>query len=187
MVGMSEIKVTRRQTDVLTALGLGSCIGVCAYDAHTQVAGIAHVVLPESLDGNCPPGKFADTAVPELIAEMTKQGATANRLRIALVGGAQLFTGLGTSSKLDIGPRNAAAVQRVCQQLQIPVVATELGGNAGRTVYMFCDGRIRLKTLGQGEKEWINIACLFQEEARGRRPVLADAIKAPFPTASMSK
>lgn len=187
MVGMSDIKVTRNTSDVLTALGLGSCIGVCAYETHNRVAGMAHVVLPESLDTTSSPGKFANTAVPELVAAMIRSGAEVSRLRVALVGGAQLFSGLGTSSKLDIGPRNAAAVQTICKQMRIPVIATELGGNAGRTVYLFCDGRIRLKTLGQGEKEWINLACLFQEETRVARPILVGERKTPFPTAPASK
>ena len=38
MVGLAEIKFTQSPDDVLIALGLGSCISVCAYDAQASVA-----------------------------------------------------------------------------------------------------------------------------------------------------
>jgi chemotaxis protein CheD len=133
------------------ALGLGSCIGVCAFDPQAGVAGLAHVVLPESAGHNASPGKFADTAVPLLIEEMVRLGASPTRIRVALVGGAQLFAFTGTGSRLEIGPRNALAVQAALEQKRISVVATDLGGSTGRTVHLFADGRVRVKTIGQGE------------------------------------
>src|SRR5690242_4011891 len=91
MVGMAEIKVTRSPDDVLIALGLGSCVGVCAYDAQAGVAGLAHVVLPDSASHPASAGKFANTAIPLLLEEMQKLGASLKSVRVALAGGAQLF------------------------------------------------------------------------------------------------
>jgi chemotaxis protein CheD len=157
MVGMAEIKVTSRTDDVLITLGLGSCIGICAYDAEAHIAGMAHVVLPVSSGQNAVPGKFANTAVPELLRLMTEAGAKMSRIQVALVGGAQLFTSRGTGSKADIGPRNAEAVRRELSHYPCRFIAQDTGGSAGRTVYLFGDGRIRVKTIGQGERELVNL------------------------------
>ena len=157
MVGMAEVKITRCTDDVLIALGLGSCIGVCAFDPQTGVAGMAHIVLPESAGHVASPGKFADTAIPLLMEEMSRRGALISRIRVALAGGAQLFAFNGSGPRLEIGPRNAAAVQEQLQKRQITVVATDLGGNTGRTVHLFADGRMMVKTIGQGEKELIRL------------------------------
>ncbi len=157
MVGMAEVKVARSPEAVLMALGLGSCIGVCAFDEQAGVAGLAHVVLPDSQGHEANAGKFANTAVPLLLEEMTKQGASVARVRVALAGGAQLFVTQNSGLRLEIGPRNAAAVQAALQQLKIPIIATDLGGNVGRTVHLFANGLVRVKTIGQGEKELVTL------------------------------
>src|SRR5579871_766398 len=157
MVGMAEYKVTRKSGEVLVALGLGSCIGVCAFDPTARVAGMAHVVLPQSAGHEQSPGKFADTAIPLLIAQMVQQGASPARLRVALAGGAQLFALGGSGPRMEIGARNAAAVQEILERSRIPIIASDVGGKTGRTVHLFTDGRVRVKTIGQGERDLITL------------------------------
>ena len=159
MVGMAEIKVARADDPAgigappLMALGLGSCIGVCAYDRQVGVAGMAHVVLPENTEpGGEAPGKFANTAIPVLISEMVRLGASAHRIRAAIVGGAQLFSFEGGSSRLAIGSRNTESVLQALRSNHIRLVAQDVGGRIGRTVQLFpADGRVRVKTIGHGE------------------------------------
>ena len=158
MVGMAEIKAARDSDDVLTALGLGSCVGICAYDRQARVAGMVHVVLPECLDGRSDtPGKFANMAVPALVAEMTRLGAAARRICVAIAGGAQLFNfSGGNTSRLEIGQRNTAAVTQALQRQGLCLLAEDVGGGAGRTVHFYAaDGRVRVKTLGSGETDLI--------------------------------
>ena len=85
---MGETVVSRRAGDELVARGLGSCIGLALIDPTTGVAGMAHIVLPESQDSDREPGKFADLAVPALIAQMQKAGAMLRRLDAVMAGGA---------------------------------------------------------------------------------------------------
>ncbi len=158
MVGMAEVKVTRSPEDVLIALGLGSCIGVCAYDAQARVAGLAHVVLPNSAGHEPSPGKFADTAIPLLLQEMIKLGAVVERIRVALAGGAQLFASGGQGTRLEIGSRNAAAVQAELSKRNLCILAADLGGSVGRTVNLYANGCVRVKTIGQGERELVSLA-----------------------------
>lgn len=153
MVGMAEVKVSVQPDDVFIALGLGSCIGICAYDAHAKVAGMAHIVLPQGNDDSQPPGKFANTAIPELIRMMIEAGAAESRIRIALTGGAQLFSTNAAVSRMDVGARNAEAVKHELSKRTCSVIAADIGGSVGRTVHLFGDGRIRVKTIGQGERE----------------------------------
>jgi chemotaxis protein CheD len=156
MVGMAEVHVTRDPTDVLMALGLGSCIGVCLYDAERKIAGMVHVVLPDSgaMGDTTHPGKYADTGVPALIAEMRRAGAKAANLAAAIAGGAQLFSFAGSGPRLDIGGRNAEAVLAALRREGLAPVARDVGGTCGRTVQFYAaDGRINVKSIGRGQAE----------------------------------
>jgi chemotaxis protein CheD len=128
---MGEIAVAARGGEELVALGLGSCIGLALIDRAAGVAGLAHVVLPESRRDGRDPGKFADTVVPELVARMRRAGSTGLRLEAVVAGGARMFE-LG--SELDIGARNTAAVTAALHAARIPVAAAATGGSRGRTV-----------------------------------------------------
>ena len=152
MARMAEIAVSRYPGDVLVALGLGSCIGVAVLDRASLVAGLAHVVLPESRPGGATPGKFADTAVPELLRQVTGLGASAARLHAVLVGGAQMFSA-GASGALDIGRRNEEAVTAALAAAGIPVTTTLTGGNAGRTMRVHIGtGLVTCKQAGSQEQ-----------------------------------
>ncbi|MGZ6213327.1 MAG: chemotaxis protein CheD [Candidatus Limnocylindria bacterium] len=123
--------VSSDPNEELVALGLGSCIGLAIVDRTAGVAGLAHIVLPESNERVDQVGKFADTAVPELIARMRTAGAAERRFETALVGGARMFE---MSGGLDIGARNEAAVRAALTKARIQVKAAETGGSSGRTV-----------------------------------------------------
>lgn len=128
-VRMGEIVVSRDATE-LVALGLGSCIGLAVLDRGAGVVGLAHIVLPESGSRPEPAGKYADTAVPELIGRMRQAGASAGRLEAVLAGGARMFE----VRELDIGARNEAAVRSALAAVRVPVRAAATGGERGRTV-----------------------------------------------------
>jgi len=133
MVRMGELAASSASGHVLVSLGLGSCIGLALVDRRLSVAGLAHVVLPQS-PGHAPenPRKFADLAVPELILQLEALGARKHRLEAVLVGGAAMFA--GSSGSLDVGQRNEAAVLELLKRLRIPVRATATGGIRGRTI-----------------------------------------------------
>lgn len=130
-VRMGEIEVSAQTGEELVARGLGSCIGLALIDRLSGVAGLAHIVLPEAPSASDPErGKFADLAVPELIAQMKHAGAAVRRLDAVLAGGAQMFE-LG---EMDIGARNAAAVEAGLARSGVTVRAADTGGNRGRTM-----------------------------------------------------
>jgi chemotaxis protein CheD len=151
---MAEIQVLRTSGQ-LACLGLGSCIGLCMLDPEAKVAGMVHIMLPEAYAGKPveKPGKFADTGVVQLIRMMERAGAIRNRLLVAYAGGAQVFSFGNGESRLDIGARNAAAVQVQLQGQGMRARAYDVGGNLGRTVTFSLEtGQIRVRTVSQGEK-----------------------------------
>ena len=70
---------------------LGSCVGVVLYDRVARLGGLAHIVLPDSRGAADHPGKFADTAIPAMIAEIERQlqAQARGRLVAKLAGGRQ--------------------------------------------------------------------------------------------------
>ena len=61
-VGMADLKIAKNP-DILTTLGLGSCIGIAVWDPMTKIGGLAHIMLPDStkIRNNSNIAKFADT------------------------------------------------------------------------------------------------------------------------------
>ena len=152
MARMGEYAVSRDAGVLLTALGLGSCIGLALVDRRTGVAGLAHVVLPTGTPaGDDPPVKYAPTAVPLLIREVVALGARRARLEAVLVGASMFAT--SPSAGMEIGQRNEAAVRDELDRSRIPVVASATGGKRGRTVRVYLDGcRITAKVAGGVEE-----------------------------------
>jgi chemotaxis protein CheD len=151
-VRMGEIAVTKSSGDLLVSLGLGSCIGLALVDQRRGIAGLAHIMLPEAIGDGGPAGKFADLAVPELVARTVALGTARTSLKAVLVGGAQMFS-LGGGNSLDIGVRNEAAVRGMLAAERIPVIAAATRGNKGRTVRVWPGGAIMAKEAGGAETE----------------------------------
>lgn len=143
---MGEIVVSADPTAELTAVGLGSCIGLAVVDHQAGVAGLAHIVLPEST-GTGEPGRFADTAVPALLSRMCGAGAVTRRMEAAIAGGARMFEMSGT---LDIGTRNQQAVRAALCDARVPVRASQTGGRRGRTLKVHVGlGLVTVRAAGE--------------------------------------
>ncbi len=110
---------------------LGSCAGVVLFDRVAKVGGVAHIVLPSSNGSTDHPGKYADTAIPGMIADLDRIRGRAgrNRLVAKIVGGASMFQ---AGPAMDIGRRNSEAVEQILAGLGIPVLARDVGGETGR-------------------------------------------------------
>jgi chemotaxis protein CheD len=153
MVRMGELAVSSVPGDALVSLGLGSCIGLALLDRRLGIAGLAHIVLPQSqAPMNENPNKFADLAVPKLLRELADLGARQIRLEAVLVGGASMFT--VSSPSLEVGPRNEAAVRELLAERRIPVVAAATGGSHGRTMRVdVATGAVTVREAGGSDTE----------------------------------
>jgi len=153
-IDIAEYKAARHPTE-LVAIGLGSCVGICLYDPVARIGGLAHVMLPDSTQATLSnnKGKFVDTAIPALIAEMSKLGADRSRLVAKIVGGAEMFNFANASDFMRIGKRNVEATIAALKTEKIPVIAQDTGKNYGRSI-RFCtnDGKLYIKSINHGEK-----------------------------------
>ena len=58
------------------------------------------------------------------------------------------------SNLLKIGERNILSSLEVLEELKIPIIGSDTGGNYGRTVELYADtGVFLIKTIGHGVKE----------------------------------
>ena len=154
-VGMADLNIGRAP-DVLTTLGLGSCVGIALYDATIKVGGLAHIMLPDStqIKNNNNVAKFADTAIEVLINKLVEEGARKNRLIAKIAGGAHMFEFKNMDDMMRIGTRNVNAVTQILGDNGIPVISRDIGSNYGRTVELYTNtGIFRVKTIGHGIKE----------------------------------
>lgn len=155
-VGLGDLEIVRSGGSTLVAYGLGSCIGVTAFDPVLGAGGMTHVVLPDSSlgRGDDKPGKYADLAVPRLIRGLIELGGKKSRLILKIAGGAQMLGMAGLSGKLDIGGRNAEAVRQAVEREGLALAAEETGGNFGRTMHLYLPaGRVTVVSVGRGEKD----------------------------------
>ncbi|MCL7746489.1 chemotaxis protein CheD [Halalkalibacter alkaliphilus] len=156
-VGMADLNVVTPPNTIRTS-GLGSCVGVVIYDDINLVAGMAHVMLPNSTLSRqemTNVAKFADTAIPALLVELEKLGAKKYSLKAKIAGGAQMFSfTTGSSDFMKIGPRNVEAVKETLRDLRIPLLSEDVGGKSGRTIEFNPRSKcLHIRTVNQGTKE----------------------------------
>lgn len=144
VVGLGEIQVSNDPNYVLSCLGLGSCIGISAYDPVARVGAMVHVVLPHC---NVPasektPAKFANTALPCMLKEMEKKGAVKKRIILKIAGGAKIISTIPAKSLLDIGERNCEAIKIAIAEYKYDLKAENLRGTLGRSMWLYIDSGI---------------------------------------------
>ena len=153
-VGMADLNICKAP-DVITTLGLGSCIGLTFYDPVSKVGGMVHYMLPDStkVRNNANIAKFADTGIEELLKRVLAAGANRGRLVAKIAGGAKMFEVSGLSDIGNIGARNAEAAKAKLKELGIRLVAEDTGLNYGRTVELHCEnGDYYIKSVGKPVK-----------------------------------
>lgn len=134
-VGMADMKLCA-SPDLITTLGLGSCVGVVLFEPSMKMCGMVHVMLPDSttVRNNSNIAKFADTGIKELVRKLEEKGISRYKLKAKIAGGAQMFAFDSESEMMRIGDRNVESCKKVLKELQIPIVAEDTGLNYGRTV-----------------------------------------------------
>jgi len=156
VIGISDMNVVKSGDSIIT-YALGSCVGIALYDDMRKIAGLAHVLMPSSLDvrdRNINALKYVDTAIPELVKRMELAGALKYNIVAKLAGGAQMFSIAGASSQFNIGERNIAMAREALQSLRIKIKVEDVGENYGRTVELFADSGIyRIKAIAKGIKD----------------------------------
>ncbi len=143
IVGIGEFYAGRNP---MSSIGLGSCIGLVIFDRDRPLGALAHIMLPDSQGRSERPAKYADTAVRFLVKELNLLGCRSSSLTAKICGGASMFQAF--SGNLNIGERNVEAIRFQLKQVNVPIVAEDVGGTVGRTiVYNPAEnGKVSIKT-----------------------------------------
>lgn len=154
-VGIADMNIVKEPQTIRTS-GLGSCVGVVLYDQRKKIAGLLHVMLPDSSlakSGSINVAKFADTGIYGLMELLKLEGVRPMSLKAKIAGGAQMFQ-FGSSDTIRIGPRNIEAVKNELKRLSIPIVAEDVGGSSGRTIeFDPLTSMLSIRTVNQGTVE----------------------------------
>lgn len=138
-VRMGELAVSRRAGDMLVASGIGSCIAVAVTDRLARVAALAHVMLPKAPDNWASSGRptyaarYADTAIPAMIAALERAGGRRICCRAYIAGGGQMFSG-SMAALIDIPDRNILAIRTALDLAGVPIHGDETGGSSSRSL-----------------------------------------------------
>jgi chemotaxis protein CheD len=153
-VGIADLNVVTGP-DMIRTSGLGSCVGVVIYNTHKEIAGMAHVMLPDSSLGkqaSLNQYKYADTAIDILVDKLCSKGVRKSQLKAKLAGGAQMFQINTANEIMRIGNRNVQAVLKKLEEHNIPVESSDVGGNYGRTIeFNPQTGKLKIRTITKGE------------------------------------
>jgi chemotaxis protein CheD len=153
-VGIADLNVVRAPGIIRTS-GLGSCVGVVLYSTQKQIAGMAHIMLPDSSLGKQATlnhYKYADTALDVLVEMLSQKGIRTSQLKAKLAGGAQMFQINTANDMMRIGKRNVEAVLKKIEEYKIPVISSDVGGNFGRTIEFDPQtGQLKIRTITKGE------------------------------------
>jgi chemotaxis protein CheD len=133
------------------ALILGSCVGVCIWDAVNAIGGATHYLLP-SWDGRgLPSPRYGDVAVSMLLQKLLEGGANRVHLFAKVFGGGCLFDSLrepSSNKEQHLGSRNVEKALEMLAKARIPVVSTDVGLDRGqRIVFHTATGHAAVKIL----------------------------------------
>ncbi|HOC93995.1 MAG TPA: chemotaxis protein CheD [bacterium] len=154
LVGVSDMKVSANEGDIIVTHSLGSCIGVTIYDPKANVGGMLHYQLPSS---DCRPERaaenpcmFADTGLPALFKSAYRLGAEKKRLVVKVAGGSNVMDKTGF---FQIGRRNYISLKKILWKNGVLIAAEDIGGDSWRTMKLeIGTGRVLIKN-GSGEFE----------------------------------
>lgn len=166
-IGLGEFRVGGPEGPDWVMHGLGSCIGLIVADRFTGVSAVAHVVLPTGTGHRTrDPAKYADRVVPFLLDQLARLGGGRERVHAYMAGGARMFEITGHD---DIGRRNAQVVQEELARAGIPLVAADVGGSRGRTLWWSpATGVARITQVGCEERVLTPVAYRYGPLVRAR-------------------
>jgi chemotaxis protein CheD len=152
IVGIADLVIVHNPA-VLVTIGLGSCVGISLRDPVARVGALAHIVLPsiDEAKNKSNPLKFADSGIEMAIRKMLEKGCLRGRIESKIAGGASMFS---FGDNMNIGEKNVQAVIRKLEEMKIPILAKDTGGNYGRTIeYHVETGLLVVKSAFRGVKE----------------------------------
>jgi chemotaxis protein CheD len=139
----------------LVCIGLGSCVAIALHEKVQEIGGLAHAMLPYYKEGKdrINAFKYVDTSIYLMVDDLLENGGRKGDLRAKIVGGSQMFSFMGHET-LDIGRRNVESAKDTLKEEGIRIVAEDVGGGSGRTIYFDSKtGVIELRKSGKDSRK----------------------------------
>ena len=118
--------------DYLITTVLGSCIAVCLWDPRLKRGGMNHYKLPLWNGDGLPSPKFGNIAIIKLIENMLNMGCNQRELTAKVFGGGAVIR--SSSGFLNVGERNIEIAKDVLAQENVPIIASDVGGEQSRKI-----------------------------------------------------
>lgn len=127
---------------ILKIENIGAGVGMFLFSPERKIAAGLHIMAPSSRAMQVKnPIMYADTAIPFILAEMKKKGASLP-FSVAIAGGAGM---LGSRNGSDMGRKVVAAVQVVLKEAGLFPKVNKTGGSQVRTMLLDVDaGKIKV-------------------------------------------
>ena len=127
------------------------------FDPDAEVGGLAHILLAQK-DNNIDPDnylKYANVSLKLMFNDLICHGCNTENIIAKVAGGANMFPSIYADDRPTIGKKNIESVLYVLQdELRVPVVAQDVGGNHGRTLeFNPMDGNLSVRSLLMGSKK----------------------------------
>lgn len=141
IIVQEQLHVANEPMEIMTVLG--SCIAVCLWDQKCRVAGMNHYLLPLWNGEGFKSLKYGNVSIKRLLDEMIFNGADKSHIVAKIFGGATI----NLASSFSVGDRNISIAEDMLSDLNIPIVARDVGGVLGRKVIISSvDGSVYVKT-----------------------------------------
>lgn len=131
---------------VCIATLLGTCVAVCLWDPRTKIGGMNHYLLPLWNGEGLASPKYGNIAIEKLVEQLEYRGSE-KRNMVAKIFGGRANSDSG-SVAYNIGLRNAQIAKQLLAELQIPILAENVGGDHGMNIrFDTSNGVVMLKYI----------------------------------------
>lgn len=113
---------------------LGSCVAVALFDPIKKIGGLNHYLLPEVTSNEQASGRYGNFAIPKLVYDLEKLGASKSRLQAKVYGGGNVLT--ENSFGESIGSSNIILAYQLLAEIDIAIIEENVGGTLGRKIHL---------------------------------------------------
>lgn len=128
-VGVADL-ATSTDGKTLVTSSLGSCVAIGIYE-DSGIAGLLHAMLPKSPTDPEQVGKYVDSGIRALKAEITRRSNSQPTLTAKIAGGSNM---LDITNSKPINDRNVDMARRTLSAHGIDLEAGDTGGDSPRSV-----------------------------------------------------
>ncbi len=145
ILNIGEFAVSKEPVVLETILG--SCVGICLWDAGQRIGGLNHYLLPNEQTDTPRSSVYGGTSIQLLVKAMLEEGAAMDHLVAHIYGGGMVINKL--DDVFNIGMENVLIARQMLQEYGIPVVGEYIRARQGiRVSFKTASGEMTVTPLG---------------------------------------